>query len=177
MLSDKTLEIIRIQKIVSDEFLGASLYARKIQAYNPHEKRWIFIKGCLVKQVIIQWCQMFGSDGEQIHWKHVADSQSLITPFSRELILSSIDSDLNYWVEYRNNMLRLRDKFFAHFDMDTLNDYIPSFEPAINITLAYRDWLIELIKAAKETGQIIPFNLADNDRVLSEYDKLFYIEP
>ena len=51
-------------------------------------------------------------------------------------------------------MKRLRDKFIAHFDMDTETGHFPNMDLALSVTEAYRDWLYTLF---------------------GEYQKLFFV--
>ncbi|MGI3081217.1 hypothetical protein ACRTEU_24390 [Vibrio alginolyticus] len=137
-----TLKVFGTQSMLLNEISRCIKFARKMDGLESSADR--FVKSSLLKQAIVVWYQVFGSRGEGCHWSQVVGKQSIIKPFSRDSILRSLETDLAEWSSYHEDMKRLRDKFIAHFDMDTETDHFPSMDFALSVTEAYRDWLYAL---------------------------------
>ncbi|MEN2272161.1 hypothetical protein AAGF18_21335 [Vibrio diabolicus] len=137
-----TLKVFGTQSMLLNEISRCIKFARKMDGLESSADR--FVKSSLLKQAIVVWYQVFGSRGEDCHWSQVVGKQSIIKPFSRDSILRSLETDLAEWSSYHEDMKRLRDKFIAHFDMDTEADHFPSMDFALSVTEAYRDWLYAL---------------------------------
>jgi hypothetical protein len=162
-LTEEQQKLVGIQQIILDECIRAILYSRKYHqlGINNHN---VFIKGCLTKTSVIQWCQLFGSRTEDIHWSKL-DLTMGSSPFGSTQILQCTDFHEEEWNDYHRQMREIRDKFFAHFDIDYLIGQIPSFEPALRILLCYRQWLIDQIDSARFSAQeeLIERGFQNND--------------
>ncbi|WP_417345549.1 hypothetical protein [Ferrimonas sp.] len=165
-MEDEVMTLIGIQQTILDECLRALLYARKYHSLDKTD----FNKtcgSCFTKTLIIQWCQIFGSRNEDIHWSklQLPDGYPI---FDRNVIVDACDLTIPEWVSYHEEMKTVRDKFIAHFDLDQLRGHIPKFEPALSVLLAYRQYLIDVIEHANANGQIILRNFLDNDALIEK---------
>lgn len=126
-----------------------------------------------MKQTIIQWCQIFGSFNEDVHWSKLKGEQVLIADFDREMILKVSGLSLEEWNSYHKNLKRLRDKFFAHFDIDSTEDYLPKLDSALVIADSYRDWLYDLLSTANELGQLMEVGFVKSQEFRNKIENEF----
>lgn len=155
-LPQSTLKIIKVQVILLNEITRSLMFARKLN--DKSDGGFKFIKNSLLKQFIVQWCQIFGARGEDVHFSKLHSKQRLIAEFDRDYILKVTGITLQEWNDYHGNLKRLRDKFFAHFDLDSTEDYLPNLDHALTIADSYRDWLYDLVNAAINDGQLLKIN-------------------
>lgn len=155
LLNKEQLDLLGVQQVTIDECVRGVLYYRTIQGLNPMPAHWRFIKGVLLRHAIIQWCQIFGSKGEQIHWSKLAEGQAVVEPFDRAAILAATKLPEEQWLKYHKDITELRNKFLAHFDMDSLKGHIPHLDPALASILAYRNWIVRLLQVANEKGHLL----------------------
>lgn len=166
-MDNDQITLLTIQQIIIDECIRAVYYLRKYTEYDQTNHNRI-VTSALTKIFVIQWCQVFGSDTESTHWKSL-DLGAGYTPFSKDQILKSGPfSNQAEWEQYHRDMKKTRDQFFAHFDISVLTGYIPSFDKALNILLAYRQWIIDVIKQAKQNGVLLDRNFETNQEFLEE---------
>lgn len=151
-LNTSSLQVIGMQSILLNQISRSILFSRKLEGENGESKR--FIKSSLLKQSVIVWCQLFGSRREELHWSKVASKQNVVKPFDRDNILEVTGFTLEEWSKYHETLKHLRDKFFAHFDMDEFSTKMPRLDQALTITEAYRDWLYELLLEAMKSNPI-----------------------
>jgi hypothetical protein len=165
-LIEEQQKLVGIQQIILDECTRAILYSRKYHqlGINNHN---IFIKGCLTKTSVIQWCQLFGNRTEDIHWSKL-DLTRGSSPFGRAQILQCTDFNEEEWTDYHRQMIEIRNKFFAHFDIDQLISHVPPFEPALKTLLCYRQWLIDQIEITRASvqGELNECGFQNNDTFL-----------
>jgi len=146
------------------------MFSRKLAGVGGESN--IFIKSSLLKQSVIVWCQVFGSKGEDLHWSNVVSKQSFVAPFDMQIILDATGFSSKEWSAYHETLKHLRDRFFAHFDMDEFSQNMPSMDKALVITEVYRDWLYGMLLEAMKTNPIsIGFERTEefNKRVESEW--------
>lgn len=94
----------------------------------------------------IQWCNVFGSDREDMHWKKTATEPQAREAF-RCKVLSQTGFTQAQWETYHTEMLEFRGKFVAHLDLcSPFIGPIPYFDPALRVAYAYHDWVKELIR-------------------------------
>ena len=161
MMNERSATLIGVQQNVLDECIRGIYYSRRCSQFTP-QNHSVFLKSCLTKMVVVQWCQLFGRRSEDIHWTKV-ELGTDYPRFDRSHILVSTGLSLPEWVDYHGHMLRLRDKFFAHFDLDSLHDNIPSFDPALKILLSYRGWMLITVDKAVELGYVAQRGFPDSD--------------
>ncbi|HCG8411085.1 TPA: hypothetical protein ACVU40_002919 [Vibrio parahaemolyticus] len=137
-----TLKIFGTQTMLLNEISRCILFSRKMEGIESTADK--FVKSSLLKQAVVIWYQVFGSRGEHCHWSQVTRKQDLIKPFDRDLILNASKVSSAEWDKYHETMKRLRDKFIAHFDMNTDTDHFPNMDVAIAVVEAYREWLYQM---------------------------------
>ena len=74
---------------------------------RPRLNFWRVIYGNCTDMAVIDWCKLFGSDRESVHWKRVVPV-SARAEFRRGL-LASIHVTLKTWEAYRNELTTYRD--------------------------------------------------------------------
>ncbi|WP_417761393.1 hypothetical protein [Shewanella sp.] len=139
-----TLKVFGTQSMLLNDVSRSILFSREMNNFDSSVDK--FVKSSLLKQAVIVWNQVFGSRGEHCHWSQFTSKQKVIEPFSRDSILVSLGITLDEWSKYHENMKRLRDKFLAHFDMDTETDHFPNMDFALAVVEAYREWLYRLFQ-------------------------------
>lgn len=170
-LNTSTLQVIGMQSILLNEISRSILFSRKLKGETGESKR--FIQSSLLKQSVIVWCQVFGSCNEDLHWSKVASKQCLVKPFDQGNILAVTGFTPKDWSKYHITLKQLRNKFFAHFDMDAFSTEMPSMDQALTITEAYRDWLYEMLLEAMKSNPIrIGFEKTEefNKRIEREWE-------
>lgn len=138
-MDNEVKQLIFVQSKLINECIRSIIYARHHQQLQQSNKTK-FIQGCLIKTGIIQWCQLFGNNKEQVHWKSLKDLYKDLD-FDRCKILKETGFTSCQWQRYYDSMVSIRNKFFAHFDMDSLVTTIPDLEPALQILTCYRSTL------------------------------------
>ncbi len=168
-MDDEQLTLIGIQQIILDESIRALYYSRKYHGLERTDFNK-FSGACFTKVLIVQWCQLFGNRAEDIHWSKL-ELANEYPQFDRQTILDVTEYSFPEWEEYHGNIKGIRDKFFAHFDLDQLRGNVPDFEPALSVLLAYRHHLIEVIEHANEQGQLINRNFDDNQVLIGNIEE------
>jgi len=163
-LTDEQLTLIGIQQIILDDCIRAILYNKKYGGLERTNHN-VFVNSCLTKTLIIQWSQIFGHRDEDIHWSKL-DLTKGDSGFDKAKILQCTNFKDEEWTNYHSQIKEIRNKFIAHFDIDKLTGYIPSFEPALKILLCYRQWLIDTFDTAKIEGALIERNFDNNNMLL-----------
>ena len=169
-LHTSTLQAIGMQSLLLNEISRSILFSRKLAGATGESN--VFVKSSLLKQGVIVWCQVFGSRSEDLHWSNVVSKQSFVSPFNRQSILDATGFTEDEWSSYHETLKLLRDKFFAHFDMDEFSTRMPSMDKALVVVEAYRDWLYDMLLEAMKTNPIrIGFVKSEefNIRVESEW--------
>lgn len=165
-MNNETMTLIGIQQIILDECLRSLFYTRKYLSLDKTDFNKT-CNACFTKTLIIQWCQLFGSRGEQIHWSKLQVPTGY-PKFGRDVILAANGLSSADWNSYHNKITTIRNKFFAHFDLDQLRGEIPSFEPALSVLIAYRQYLIDVIEHSNVQGQMVNRNFLDNDALIEK---------
>ncbi len=138
------------------------IYFRHLSSIEEKSTAQIFMKDILSDHVIQSWCKIFGNNGEDTHWKKIAEAEGvgdLSEPFSKESILRCTGMNDQEWSEYHSSMQTARNEFFSHFDMDSMILNYPNLDAALSSVVAYREWLSDLLdsvaKAKINDGTVI----------------------
>lgn len=154
MLTDNQLKLIRMQFNLLHDCIRSIVYFRYLKREAPKETAWIYITDVLSDHIVQSWCKVFGSYGENTHWKQIADAPEvakLIKPFSRADLLTAVAKSES-GADYHQQMLVARNEFFAHLDMGSMILEYPDLEPALQSALRFREWLSNLIDVAIRSG-------------------------
>jgi len=97
---------------------------------------------------VIDWCKLFGSDREPVHWKRVVP-RSDQADFRRDL-LAYLGLTRKAWRAYRDDLKSYRDKFAAHHDPfhPAAPRSVPMFDLGLSATVFYYDWILKRLGAA-----------------------------
>lgn len=144
-------------------------YFRHIAGLQSQTEALTYAKNVFLEHAVINWAKLFGNYSEDTHWTKVANhTESKITQlFDKNVILTSVSLEESEWYKYHKNMTVLRNQFFAHFNTSSYSAHIPSLEPALLSTYAYREWLSKLIDAAKRNRMLVINNAEPNEVVIS----------
>jgi hypothetical protein len=88
---------------------------------------------------VIEWCKLFGNyDQEKHHWKRVVKDRK----HYKTQLLTEFENSEAKWAEYHKSILKYRNKFVAHLDVD--NEYIvPLLEIALKLISKHYDYLLQ----------------------------------
>ena len=125
----------RVFGIIDEALYSMALYSeinpsdRDNTVFDPYlRKFWMVISDNAVLMSVIQWCKIFGSEGNnKTHYSHFVDREL----FKRKL------NNISYEV-FSDSMKNVRDKFAAHEDKEEDRVEIPSFDTARKIMEAFR---------------------------------------
>src|SRR5262245_29093797 len=120
MLNRDQVVLLHIQFGILDSILRGIVYSRILRARYPESVAHRFIATALTQHVVIAWCTIFGTDSEATHWKKFGGVGPAVAPFSRDDILKAASLSESQWSEYWTQMTGLRNEFFAHFDMKSM---------------------------------------------------------
>lgn len=115
---------------------------------NPHLNFWRLIHGNQLDIAVLEWCKLFGSDGEAGHWKAIvplADHSEF-----RYALLVAIKATDEEWFAYWKEMKAYRDSLVAHYiEFNTIPNY-PRLDLALNSSLFYYRYLINELRSLGE---------------------------
>jgi hypothetical protein len=98
-------------------------------------------------RAVIDWCMVFGTDSNQIHWKRVAADENAQQDFRRFVLdVASLTQDEldTYW----SKMTIFRNDFAAHKIVASNYPAAPDMDTALVVATAYDDWLRQAVNAA-----------------------------
>jgi hypothetical protein len=94
----------------------------------------------------LQWCKVFGAHGcNSTHWKKIpapaaTDAQRLF----KANVLSRVGFTESEWKKYHDEMCTFRNAFVAHHELG-ISRPVPDFGIALEVALAYDNWIRTLI--------------------------------
>lgn len=168
-------EVLSRQYAVVALFVRHLAYARGLKAatenLKDHGEFWGSTASAHLELAVVEWCKVFGSDGEKTHWKNIfaegAEEQA-IEEFRRR-ILSKTSLAEKQWKAYHKTMLGLRNKFVAHLDLSMpFNEPTPIFDTALRVACAYQEWVKWLIRAS--VGRFTPV-IWEDPAFISRYEE------
>jgi len=116
---------------------------------NPHLNFWRLIHGNQLDIAVLEWCKVFGSDGEATHWKKIvppADHDQF-----RVGLFGAVGVTAEEWVAYWNEMKAYRDKLVAHYIESNSVDNFPMLDLALRSSCFYYSYLIKELRSLGET--------------------------
>jgi len=127
---------------------------------SPSLNFWRLIHGGFMDLPVLDWCKIFGANGEPTHWKGVVDDPA---KFRTELLLK-LEISQEEWEQYWNHMKDYRDELVAHFEAGTDVSTYPDLDIALKSSCFYYNYLYVVINE----GKIEP------TQFLEEYAERFY---
>lgn len=176
MITDKQLELLGMQLHLLHDCIRSIIYYRVLVSSKDKKVPWGYVTDVLSDHLTQNWCKIFGSTGQDTHWKKLAETEevkNVFTPYSKENILLATSLSVNEWEEYHKNLVTVRNKHFAHFDMESMQLHFPNLDAALNAAISYREWLSDLLnvvaKLAIKNGTIINNKALSTEDMLSQF--------
>lgn len=124
---------------------------RVLTAVDPEPRLnfWRLILGNQLDIAVLEWCKVFGSDGEATHWKKVvpADNHDQF----RTDLLGALGVTADAWTDYWNQMKGYRDNLVAHhIELNRVPNY-PILDLALKSSFFYYKYLINELRLLGET--------------------------
>ncbi len=102
---------------------------------------WIYINNNAIDMAILDWCHLFGSHSDQLHWKRIIKD---IDKF-RGNLFKFLKISESTWRTYRENLKSYRDKNVAHIEVMPLVN-VPDLTFALDSVIFYYNEVKEEIK-------------------------------
>ncbi len=130
--------------------------------YSPSLAFWRAIYNAVFDVVFLDWCKLFGSQDENLHWKNVVQDQAQF----RKGLLDRLHVSQEEWELYRNEMMANRNKSIAHYDEVREDDStFQTFDYALESAYFYYESVV---------GELQKFDVEDfSPRSLREYSEKF----
>jgi hypothetical protein len=116
---------------------------------HPHLNFWRLIHGNQLDIAVLEWCKIFGTDGEATHWKKIVlprDHDQF-----RDDLFGATGVTADEWAAYWNEMKAYRDKLVAHhIELERVSNY-PLLELAMKSSCFYYSRLIKELRSIGET--------------------------
>ncbi len=153
-----TIDPLEVQFHLVHDCIRAAVYADFIARKKPQAEAWLSICDMFYSEAIITWNVIFGTNSQNSHWKKMINHLSIpkgskIKPFGEEIISEYLDITVEEWGKYHELMRKLRNKRFAHFDCEVIQETFPNLTWAIRSAYLYREWLISLLFEYKKSGK------------------------
>ena len=104
---------------------------------TPHLNFWRLLYGGMLDLPVLDWCKIFGANGEPTHWKGVVSDVGVF----RRGLLEFLDIDDESWEGYWNHMKSYRDELIAHHQADIGVETYPPLEIALRSCYFFHDYL------------------------------------
>ena len=153
----------KIQQELLVEVVRCIQLKRVLSATNPDPEMnfWRLFSGGMLDLSVIDWCKIFGANGEPTHWKGLVSDPD---KFRNDMLLS-LEIDEKEWSTYWNHMKSYRDEFVAHHQRESKIKTYPVLDIAFKSSCFYYDHLAR--ELASPYGQGL-------DGKLEEYAQRFY---
>lgn len=116
---------------------------------KPHLNFWCLIHGNQLDVAVLEWCKLFGSDGEATHWKKIVPSAS--HDRFRDNLFAAVGITAKEWVAYWSEMKEYRDSLVAHHIELNKDSNYPVLDLALKSSFFYYDYLIKELRSLGET--------------------------
>ena len=146
-MTDRRTQLINAVEVLTS-LLRSIILKRALHTIcsDPPLNFWRVIYGNLMDVAVLEWCKLFGSDGElkqPIHWKNVADDPAMF----KEALLNKLGVTDAQWVGYWEQMKKYRDLNVAHFDPRRREiESFPTLEIALASSYFYFSYVREELK-------------------------------
>jgi len=116
---------------------------------NPHLNFWRLIHGNQLDIAVLEWCKVFGSDGESTHWKKIVPSVNQYQ--FRNDLFKAVEVTPAEWEAYWKEMKAYRDNLVAHhIEFNGIANY-PALDLALNSSCFYYSYVIKELRSLGET--------------------------
>lgn len=116
---------------------------------QPGLNFWRLIHGNQLDVAVLEWCKVFGSDGEETHWKKIVPSTE--QDLFRNNLFTSLGITPEQWATYWTEMKEYRDSLVAHhIELNGVQSY-PDLDIALRSSFFYYSYLIRELRSLGET--------------------------
>ena len=105
---------------------------------------WKWTIDAHILRAIIDWCMIFGTDSNELHWKRVAADDHAQSVF-RSHLLNALGLTHDQWSHFRSNMMEFRNKYAAHRNMPY--PPTPTMDTALRVVTTYDEWFRHSVNA------------------------------
>ena len=105
---------------------------------------WKYTIDAHILRAIIDWCMVFGTDSNELHWKKVAADDFAQCAF-RSHLLKTLGLSDEQWSKCRSNMMEFRDRYAAHSNVPC--PPTPMMETALRVVTTYDEWFRHSVSA------------------------------
>lgn len=116
---------------------------------EPHLNFWRLIYGNQLDIAVLEWCKVFGSDGEATHWKKVVPTEN--HDQFRDKLFEATGTTPEEWAAYWNDMKTYRDCQVAHHIELSPDANYPVLDLALKSSVFYYGYLINELRSLGET--------------------------
>ncbi|MGZ8225406.1 MAG: hypothetical protein ACXWT3_02050 [Methylococcaceae bacterium] len=115
---------------------------------EPALNFWRLIYGNQLDIAVLEWCKVFGSDGEATHWKKIVPPANHVQ--FREDLFATLGITADSWAGYWKEMKGYRDNLVAHhIEMNRVPNY-PVLDVALKSSFFYYKYLIKELRSLGE---------------------------
>lgn len=115
---------------------------------DPALNFWRLMLGSLLDVSVLEWCKVFGSNAEAMHWKNIVpavDHEQF-----RDELLGTLGLSSEEWVSYWELMKKYRDRRVAHYSELPPDAKYPVLDDALNSSYYYYQYLIAELRVLGE---------------------------
>ena len=94
-----------------------------------------------LKMSVIEWCKIFGTDDNELHWEKTVIMNSC--KFQNEFRLKIYEAtklSAKEWKDYHSTIIGFRNKYVAHYDKD-YDEPVPKMDNSLTVAFAFDEWL------------------------------------
>ncbi|MCJ7604351.1 MAG: hypothetical protein MUO63_22965 [Desulfobulbaceae bacterium] len=118
-------------------------------ATSEKSEFWISTIDAHILRAIIDWCMVFGTDSNEIHWKKVVPDPDEQKSF-RAYLSKNAGMNKSQWKSYWQSMTDFRNEYAAHKRVQGTYPPVPMMEMALQVVFAYDDWYRSVVEASFE---------------------------
>ncbi|MDR3629022.1 MAG: hypothetical protein P4L42_01665 [Desulfocapsaceae bacterium] len=101
---------------------------------------WVRTIDAHLIRCVIDWCMVFGTDSNQIHWKKVVTSEIAQDEF-RQVLCDFAGLPNTEWKAYWEKMIVFRNDFAAHRITADVYPAVPYMDKALLVATTYDEWV------------------------------------
>jgi hypothetical protein len=98
---------------------------------------------------VLDWCMVFGTDSNKIHWKKVITDKNYQSEF-RSILMKDLNISETELKKYWKEMTTFRNDYVAHRMAEPSFPKVPFFDTALKIACLYDDYFRKNVNASFE---------------------------
>ncbi len=150
-------QLDRLVEVIRNAAAFRSLWKQKGALEQNY---WKLVLSNFFDMAILNWCKVFGADGEETHWKKIVhDHTSFRTALQQRAGISK-----SKWETYWKEMTEFRSTQISHCKQPPNLTNYPVLDIAIETSCYYYEWLVRELKS---------LGYADYDNNLQDYYSRF----